>query len=136
MSCAAEEPVDEAGGHALWTRIQSMSYGSWAPAPGWDEPRPTVGAHGRSAVIFMNPLTAAALSGPALEAWPEGTLVVKDSYDGTRLELVAAMEKQAGRWYYAEWSSTGNVLYAGQPSVCTGCHVADNDRLRAVKLPQ
>ena len=135
--CGGDEEIDQAGAASLWERLQSAEYRtSFEPAPGWETPRPTVGAHGRTAVILMNTVLADALDADSLAAWPDDSLIVKDSYDGPSLTLVAAMEKQQGRWFYAEWTPRGEPKYAGEPEVCTSCHVAANDRLRAITLPE
>jgi hypothetical protein len=137
FGCGADEQAPDAtGGQALWNEIQTLDYQSWGRAPGYETPQPTTGAHGRSAIVLLNPVAAEALESPSpLGAWPDGTLIVKDSYDGGVLTLVAAMKKSSQSWYFAEWSPDGSVRFAGEPSVCTGCHGPANDRVRAVALP-
>jgi hypothetical protein len=133
--CGDDMEVDEAGARSLWDKIHAEHYENWQRAPGYDQPQPTVRAHGQTAVVFVNPTVGQALSGPALDAWPVGSLVVKDSFSGAQRTLVAAMEKQPGGWYFAEWSASGEAKYAGRPDVCTGCHTSNNDFLRAIVLP-
>jgi hypothetical protein len=61
--------------------------------------------------------------------------VVKNSFDDGNLTLIAAMEKQGGSWFYAEWDSDLDVKLAGEPEVCVNCHSAGNDFILAVALP-
>jgi hypothetical protein len=136
IGCGGEDEVDRAGADALWQRLLDADYRTtFQSAPGWETPQATVGAHGRTAVILMNPVIAGALESGGLAAWPDGSLIVKDSYDAAELTLVAALEKQSGSWFFAEWTANGAVKYAGEPAVCTNCHLPANDRLRAITLP-
>jgi hypothetical protein len=137
VACGAgDDEPDATGGRALWNEIQRLDYQSWGRAPGYETPQPAISAHGGTAIVLLNPVAAQAIESPlALSAWPDETLIVKDSYRGDILTLVAAMKKQSGNWYFAEWSPDGSVRFAGQPSVCTGCHGPANDRVRAVALP-
>jgi hypothetical protein len=129
------EDVDEEGARALWAKIQDQGYRSWQRAPGYDAPQPTVRSHGQTAVVYLNEVMGVAVSGPSIEAWPLGALLVKDSFDGSDLKFVAAMEKQNGGWFFAEWSPDGEVEYGGEPDVCLDCHAAGGDRVLAVALP-
>jgi hypothetical protein len=78
---------------------------------------------------------AEALQETDLPGWPDGSLLVKDSFDGGSVELVAAMEKRSGRWYWAEWDANGNAKYAGEPDVCIQCHAAGEDFVLTMGLP-
>jgi hypothetical protein len=72
-----------------------------------------------------------------LAEWPVGSLIVKDGYsnDG-ELELVAAMEKREGGWFWAEWDGKGSAKYSGSPDICTDCHSRGADFVRAFSLPR
>lgn len=129
------EEVDEEGARALWEKIHAEGYESWQRAPGYDQPQPTVRAHGQTALVYVNPTVADAVAGPSLDAWPEGALLVKDSFEGDEKKLVAAMEKQGSAWFFAEWTPSGDAKYASEPEVCTNCHAAGNDSVLAVALP-
>jgi hypothetical protein len=135
MFGCAEEEVDEAGAQALWNKLSASGYQSWARAPGYETPQPTTRAHGETAVVFVNDVVTAALAGSNLTAWPDGSLLVKDSFKGDAHSLVAALEKQGKSWFFAEWSANGSVKYAGTPDVCLKCHTDENDFVRAVDLP-
>ena len=69
-------------------------------------------------------------------AWPEGSIIVKDSFRGGELRLIAAMEKRAGGWYFVEWSGGGEVKFAGRPAICTDCHGSGQDEVLAFGLPR
>ena len=134
--CGDDEAIDEAGARMLWEEIQDADYPSWARAPGWEERLPSVSAHGQTADVFVNPVTEEALVGSDLEEWPEGSTSVKDSHRGEEHVLVAAMQKQSGGWFFAEWGTDGAAKYGGlEIGTCTGCHVAANDRAQAFELP-
>ena len=80
-------------------------------------------------------LAEALASGEALTAWPEGSLIVKDGYNKGEQHLVAAMEKREGGWFWAEYKASGEVSYSGDPGVCTRCHDAGADYVRAFGFP-
>jgi hypothetical protein len=126
---------DPAGADQLWARIHQESYRTWERAPGYEQRRESSAPHGDHVDIYVNETLAGALAGPPLTSWPVGSLVVKDGFRGTDPYLVAAMEKRADGWYYAEWSASGGAKYSGRPSLCTGCHVQGQDNLRAFPLP-
>jgi len=136
LGCSSDE-IDEAGAKALWQKIQAEDYRSWTPAPGWEEPQPSVGAHGDTALIYLDDVMATALEGPSLTEWPDGALLVKDIYDGNgeSLTFVAAMEKQSGSWFFAEWTPSGKAKFGGRPEVCTNCHDQGADSVFSAALP-
>lgn len=127
---------DEEGAIALWEDFQAADYRSWARAPGFPGRTPSTAAHGDAVEIFINDTLAEALaSGEALTAWPEGSLIVKDGYNKGEQHLVAAMEKREGGWFWAEYKASGEVSYSGDPGVCTRCHDAGADYVRAFGFP-
>jgi len=128
--------VDEAGANALWDEIHAKNYPTWQRAPGYEQPQPTVGAHGDTAVVFIDDTVAQALESPGLASWPEGALIVKDIFEDGDRTLVAAMKKKESGWFFAEWEPDGDPDYAGlEIDVCTECHTRSNDRVRAFSLP-
>jgi hypothetical protein len=136
LALGCGEDVDEEGARALWEKIHAESYPDWQRAPGYDEPQPTVRAHGQTALVYLNDVMAEAAAGPSIAAWPAGALLVKDSFDGDTLKFVAAMEKtEDSGWFFAEWSPDGSAKYAGEPEVCVNCHSAGGDSVLAVALP-
>ncbi len=133
--CGDDQDPD--GAAALWTRIHAESYASWARAPGYATRQPSQAAHGNAVEIFVNAVAADALAAHVpLAAWPEGTLIVKDGYDGAEHKLVAAMEKRKDGWYWVEWSASGDSRYSGKPSLCINCHASGQDSIRAFPLPK
>src|SRR5688572_15727375 len=89
MALGCGEEVDGAGARALWEKIQAEGYSDWQRAPGYDEPQPTLRAHGQTAIVYLNEAMADAVAGPTIDSWPEGALLVKDSFDGGEAKLVA-----------------------------------------------
>ncbi len=128
---------DPAGADAFWSAIHAAKYESFAHAPGYATRQPTSAPHGDEVVIYVNDTLASALGGgKPLTAWPEGSLIVKDGYEGDEVTVVAAMEKRPDGWYWAEWSADGTAKYSGKPGICTGCHESGGDLVRAFPLPK
>jgi hypothetical protein len=130
--------IDRDGAQTLWSEIHEFDYPSWSPAPRYDTPQPTLRAHGHTAIVYLNPVMRDAIgAGASLSAWPEGSLLVKDSFnEHGEPYLVAAMKKESTGWFYAEWSAAGEPLHAGSPEVCLGCHRAAADEVFSVQLPR
>lgn len=127
---------DEAGAEVLWDDIQAADYRSWARAPGFPGRTPSSASHGDEVDIFINDVLVDALAGGKISAWPQGSLIVKDGHRDGEHYLVAAMEKRADGWYWAEYEDDGTVEFSGTPGVCTRCHDAGDDFVRAFELPQ
>ena len=60
----------------------------------------------------------------------------QDAHDDDELDIVAAMEKREGTWFWAEWDADGESIYSGDPDTCTGCHQSGADMVRAFGLPR
>ncbi len=127
---------DPAGAEALWNDIHAQKYTTWTRAPGYETRRPTSAPHGDEVAIYVNDVVAKALEGAAISAWPEGSVIVKDGFEGGELDIVAAMEKRADGWFWAEWSADGGSMFSGKPSTCTDCHASGGDFVRAFALPK
>lgn len=115
---------DPDGADALWDRIHTEGYRTWARAPGYATRKASFTAHARAVDIYVNPTIAQALEAQApLRAWPEGSMVVKDGFskDGD-LAIVAVMEKRSDGWYWVEFDGEGEPLFSGRPRVCIDCH--------------
>ncbi len=133
-SCTDDQ--DPEGAATLYEELQASDYRSWARAPGYEARRSSSAPHGGEVDIYVNEVVASALgAGEPLEAWPEGSLIVKDGWDGSDLELIAAMEKRSDGWYWAEWDGEGSSLYSGKPELCTDCHASGDDYVRAFGFP-
>jgi hypothetical protein len=127
---------DPAGARELWRRIQAEDYRSWPRAPGYETRRSSRAPHGNRVDIYINDTIASALvAGDALDAWPDGSLIVKDGFDDSDLDLVAVMEKRLGGWFWAEYDDEGDASYSGEPELCTDCHESGDDGVRAFSLP-
>jgi len=127
---------DPTGADAFWAKIHDQGYSSFAHAPGYATRQPTDAPHGDEVIIYLDPTIEAALAGPAIQAWPVGSLIVKDGYTSGEVTVVAAMEKREDGWYWAEWHSDGTAKYSGKPETCTGCHGSGSDFVRAFALPK
>lgn len=120
----------------LFSDVKEQQYPTWARAPGYETRKPAASPHGDEVEIFVNDVVSAALSGPALTAWPDGSIIVKDGYAASgELEVVAVLSKEDGAWFWAEYDADGAPLYSGEPAVCTGCHASGGDFVRAFALP-
>ncbi len=120
---------------ALWERLQEEDYRSWSRAPGFESPRPSRAAHDDRVVVYVNDVVSEALRAERLSAWPEGSIIVKEGLDGDEVTQVAAMTKEAGGWFWVEWTPEGDSLFSGEPEICLGCHRSGDDWVRAVHLP-
>ncbi len=136
VALAACRNQDEAGADALWEEVHDADYKSWARAPGFETRKPSSASHGDHVDIFINDVLVEALaSGEKLTAWPEGSIIVKDGFTGESPRLVAIMEKRDDGWFWAEYEPDGEVDFSGTPGVCTRCHDAGADYVRAFGFP-
>lgn len=136
LVCAGCRNQDEDGAIALWESFQDADYHSWTRAPGFPGVTPSTASHGDAVEIFVNDVIAEALAaGEPLTRWPDGALIVKDGFSDGEPHIVAAMEKRGDEWFWAEYEPDGEVLFSGSPGVCTRCHDAGDDYVRAFELP-
>ncbi len=93
----------------------------------------SAGPHGTFKLRF-NSIAKSALTDqgklPANGSFPEGSLIIKDVYQGGKISLYALMYKRTGSWLWAEIEPGGSVHYSvnKNPSVCTGCHSQPGNR--------
>ena len=138
---ACGDNQDPGGAAELWDRIHEEDYTSWGRAPGYESTRASSAPHSDQVDIYVNDVVAAALAaGDTLSEWPLDSLIVKDGFtDGGELAIVAAMEKRDAGWFWVEWTDTeaggDSAKYSGSPSICTDCHSAGSDFVRAFTLP-
>lgn len=136
VALAACRNQDEAGAEALWDEVHDAEYTAWARAPGFPGRTPSTASHGDNVDIYINDVLVEALaSGEKLTAWPEGSIIVKDGFTGEKPRLVAIMEKRENGWFWAEYEPDGAVDFSGEPRVCTKCHDAGADFVRAFGFP-
>ena len=127
---------DDAGARRLLARVREESYRSWERAPGWPSRRETSAPHGNTVDIYVNDVVGDVLAiGEPLGRWPKDSIVVKDGWDGSDLELIAVMEKRSDGWFWAEFDDDGDPDYSGHPDVCIDCHRDGSDFVRAFGLP-
>jgi len=127
---------DPEGAEDLWQRIHDDGYRSWARAPGYETRRQSNAPHGNEVDIYVNGVLEEALGASGVSSWPDGSLIVKDGFDGSDLELVAAMEKRGAEWYWVEWDGDGSSTYSGKPDLCIDCHTSGADYVRAFGFPE
>ncbi|MDF3065303.1 MAG: uncharacterized protein K0R38_904 [Polyangiaceae bacterium] len=127
---------DDAGARALLQKIRADGYTTWDRAPGYEERRPTNAPHSEAVDIYVNDRVAEVLAlGEPTTSWPVGSIIAKDGFDGSKLEIIAVMEKRADGWYWAEYDDDGDPDYSGRPETCTDCHRSGSDYVLAFGLP-
>jgi hypothetical protein len=127
---------DDAGARALLARVRTDQYRNWDRAPGWEQRRSSNAPHSDEVDIYVNDRVAEVLAlGEHDGTWPEGSIIVKDGFDGSGLDIVAVMEKRVDGWYWAEYDDDGNPDYSGHPDICIDCHRSGSDFVRAFGLP-
>lgn len=132
-SCGDDQDPEAAA--AFWNEIQADDYRSWQRAPNHEERVPSRAAHGDSVDVFINQVVVDALADETTSAWPTGSIIVKDGYDGDDLMFVAGMEKLDSGWFWVEYNGDGDTLFSGEPTICTGCHRIGDDWVRSFFLP-
>jgi len=136
LVAACGDNQDEEGALALLDRVKADNYRSWERAPGYETRRASHSPHSDQVDIYVNDQIAEVLAlGDPQTAWPEGSVIVKDGFSGSDLELIAVMEKRADGWYWAEYDADGDPSYSGHPELCTDCHRSGSDYVRAFALP-
>lgn len=136
-TAACRQNDDPDGARALFTRLEGASFRSWRRAPGYEQRRPSNAPHGDAVDIYVDPTLASALDrGGVITAWPTGSVIVKEGWDGDDRELVAVMEKREDGWYWAEYDGDGEPLYSGRPGLCVDCHASGADSVRAFGFPR
>lgn len=136
VACGGENQ-DDAGARGLLAKVRAEQYRSWQRGPGYEERQRSSSAHKSAVDIYVNERVAEVLaaSEPATR-WPQGSLIVKDGFDGSgALHHIAIMEKRSGGWYWAEYDDEDNPVYSGSPDICIGCHDAGSDFVLAFPLP-
>lgn len=135
VACSGDDQAPSEAKELL-SRVRGEKYRTWARAPGYEKRRSSNAPHSDEVDIFVNSVVANALAeGRPLTAWPEGSLIVKDGWDGADLELIAVMEKRADGWFWAEYYDDESK-YSGKPDLCIDCHARGADMVRAFSLPK
>jgi hypothetical protein len=131
-ACGDDQQPEQAAD--LLTRVRADDYQTWQRAPGYATRQRSNAPHSEAVDIYIDPTVANALAANELDAWPLGSLIVKDGFDGNDHELVAIMEKRADGWFWAEYFD-GESKFSGKPDVCLDCHDAGDDFVLAFDLP-
>ena len=126
---------DDDGARALLAKVQGENYRNWDRAPGYETRRPTGAPHGKEVDIYVNDVVLRATQTPGLKAWPVDSIIVKDGWDGSSLDIIAIMQKRSDGWYWAEYDSDGDPDFSGRPDICIDCHASGSDYVRAFPLP-
>lgn len=122
----------------VWEQILAgQSYRSWQTAPGHQTPQPATGPHGVKDQVFINETIVGTLEGPAATAWPVGSAIVKDVYNGSgTITILEYMQRTDGGWYYASFDFSGGVVTEGvNIERCQNCHGEGSDSVFTFKLP-
>lgn len=136
LLAACGDNQDDAGARALLAKVRKQEYRSWDRAPGYETRRSTSAPHSDSVDIYVNDLVQEVLAtGEPSTSWLEGSIIVKDGFSGSDLELIAIMEKRSDGWYWAEYDDDGDPDYSGHPEICIDCHRRGSDFVRAFALP-
>jgi len=127
---------DDPGARDLLARVKADRYRSWDRAPGYEKRRDSNAPHSNAVDIYVNDIVAEVLALSAHDgAWPVGSIIAKDGFDGGDLEITALMEKREDGWFWAEYDDEGNPDYSGHPDICINCHQSGSDFVRAFRLP-
>lgn len=133
---ACADNQDDAGARALLAKVREQGYRNWDRAPGYEARRSTSAPHANSVDIYVNDLVEEVLeTATSATSWLEGSIIVKDGFSGSDLQLIAIMERRSDGWYWAEYDDDGDPDYSGRPEVCIDCHRRGSDLVRAFALP-
>lgn len=117
---------------ALLAEVQAADYRSWAPMPGFAGAQPSRSPHGNAVEVFVNRVLADAIeAGPP---WPDGSVVVKDGYDGDRQIGRAIMRKSGGAWFFSNFTADDRLIAASDGPGCVDCHGAGRDQLLSAPM--
>lgn len=118
----AEQPAPE--GNAVWQHLLAKEYSTWGQFDDHKGMQKGNGPHGATHKVYANRLALDAHGGV-----PPGAMLVKDNFDTDgRLIAITVMYKvkgynpEAGDWFWAKYTPEGDVLIAGKPGGCVGCH--------------
>jgi hypothetical protein len=133
---ACGDNQDDQGARDLLARVKVDQYRTWDRAPGYATRRESNAPHSEAVDIYVNDIVAEVLAlGEHDGTWPVGSIIAKDGFDGSKLEITALMEKRTDGWYWAEYDDDGDPDYSGHPDICIDCHRSGSDSVRAFRLP-
>ncbi len=132
QSCQHDPKTDAVADSALFAEVMAGTYTNYkngnilAGIP----PSP----HGNFTLRFNEIATAALDSAtgelPAGATFPNGSIIVKDIYEGSKISLIAVMKKApsdqyaSNGWVWAEYNPDGSIYFSTikKGDGCTGCH--------------
>lgn len=135
LSCKRDEElnlspltIDSISGETLWDRITLenpyINYGYFNNQEGM---LPGQSPHGVLHKIYVNRELLESI--PVSETVPNGSIIIKENYTPDReLDKITVMAKIEGYnpehndWFWAAYSSEGEVLVEGTPGGCISCH--------------
>lgn len=138
VACNGKED-DSGGGDSsatdaeLWEAMDG--YSSWSQVDPWTGVQASGAAHGAYVQIWVNGTGADAAAAGGTD-FPDGTILVKESYDAEdgAATGITAMWKGAGTdatggWHFVKYSTSGEVDVDGATGAdaCGGCHSAGAD---------
>lgn len=116
----------------LWAYLQSSNYRAWAPMPGQsDAAYDGNSPHGAKVKLYVNRTAAG-----SPDDLRNGSILVKENYDGTgeKLMAITAMYRskeynaEGGDWYWVKYETNGAVSsmngmpITGRVNMCIECH--------------
>lgn len=130
-AAACGDDQDPSGARELLDRVRAEGYQDWTRAPGYEVRRASRAPHSDAVDIYINETLVQALEAdPPVDAWPIGSIIVKEGWDGGDRELIALMEKRTDGWFWAEFFGSDSK-YSGKPDLCIDCHRSGDDFVRA-----
>lgn len=133
LAAAGPEQMPPPQARALWNYITKTSpYAKWGQWPGYQGLQPSRSPHGPYNRVYVNQAGLDSTKAPL----NYGTIQVKvaQTKNGKVKDIVAMYKikgynPQAGDWFWAKYSASGQALAAGKLAGCIRCHgvLGDND---------
>lgn len=120
---------EEINGARLWERMTGETdYSTYSFWPGHEGIHPGQAPHGVNHRIYINKDLLEALPIESKVA-PYGTIIVKENMDRERntgkitvMAKVEGYDPEGNDWFWAAYSTEGEVLAEGKPEGCVSCH--------------
>lgn len=133
----------EPSGDSLYKRItDEENYKGYDYLPGNEGLQPGQSPHGVYHRIYGNTTLLNSIPNNDKIA-PDGSIIIKENYNlNKELEKLTVMAKvegyapDSGNWFWAVYSTKGEVLVEGTPKGCISCHsgMKDNDYIIVKEL--
>ncbi len=133
LAACGGDNQDPPAADELFARVKAANYTNWRRAPTIPERQPSYTAHAGAVDVYVNAVVAGAIDDPTKmvpratqkPAFPKGSIVVKEGYSGSKLAVIAVMERRSDAddgWFFAEYNGDGKALFSGRPAICLNCH--------------